>query len=53
MKPILVVCPNPSIDTYAWIDGFANGVPNRIKREDRYPGGKGLHVAMALAELVI
>ncbi len=53
MKPILVVCPNPSIDTYAWIDGFANGVPNRIKREDRYPGGKGLHVAMALAELEI
>ncbi len=53
MKGILVVCPNPSIDTYAWIDGFRNGIPNRIKREDRYPGGKGLHVAMALAEMDI
>lgn len=53
MKRILVVCPNPSIDTYARIDGFSYGIPNRIKKEDRYPGGKGLHVAMALAELEI
>lgn len=53
MNGILVVCPNPSIDTYAWVDEFTQGVPNRIKKEERYPGGKGLHTAMALAELGI
>lgn len=50
---VLVVCPNPSIDIYAWVNNFQQGVPNRIKKEERYPGGKGLHVAMALAELGI
>lgn len=53
MKKVLVVCPNPSIDIYAHLSGFAMGVPNRIQQEERYPGGKGLHVAMALAELGI
>lgn len=47
----LVVCPNPSIDIFAWIKSFKNGQPNRIIKEERYPGGKGIHVAMALAEL--
>lgn len=51
MKPILVVCPNPAIDIFAWVDDFQIGAPNRITREKRYPGGKGLHVAMALSEL--
>lgn len=50
-KKVTVVCPNPSVDIYAWVDEFALGIPNRIKQEERYPGGKGLHVAMALAEL--
>lgn len=53
MKKVLVVCPNPSVDIYAWVEGFENGIPNRIKKEERYPGGKGLHVAMALAEMEI
>lgn len=53
MKQVLVVCPNPSIDIFAWIDSFQYGVPNRVSKELRYPGGKGLHVAMALAELGI
>lgn len=53
MKNVLVVCPNPSIDIYAWVNRFSYGVPNRILKEERYPGGKGLHVAMALAELNI
>lgn len=51
MKPILVVCPNPAIDIFAWVDDFQIGAPNRILREKRYPGGKGLHVAMALSEI--
>lgn len=50
-KGVLVVCPNPSVDIYAQVDGFNIGTTTRIKKEARYPGGKGVHVAMALAEL--
>ena len=50
-KHILVVCPNPAVDIYAHLDLFEVGIPNRITEEKRYPGGKGLHVGMALAEL--
>lgn len=49
-KYVLVVCPNPSIDIFAWVDNFKMGEPNRIIKEEKYPGGKGIHVAMALAE---
>jgi 1-phosphofructokinase family hexose kinase len=48
---ILSVCPNPSIDTYAWLDNFEPGGVNRIKKLEEYPGGKGVHVALAIAEL--
>ena len=48
---ILVVCPNPAVDIYAYIETFGMGIPNRITEEKRYPGGKGLHVGMALTEL--
>lgn len=48
---ILAVCPNPSIDTYAWLDDFEAGNTNRIKRQQEYPGGKGTHVALALNEM--
>ena len=48
---ILVICPNPSIDVYAELETVEFGVPNRISHEVRYPGGKGVHVAMALSEL--
>lgn len=50
-KYMLVVCPNPSVDTYAWIEEFKHKDVNRITREDSYPGGKGVHVAMAAAEM--
>lgn len=50
---ILVVCPNPAIDIFASVAHFEIGVPNRITKEERYPGGKGIHVAMALAEFDI
>ena len=53
MKDILIICPNPSVDTYAWMEDFEVGVPNRINRKKQYPGGKGIHVAMALAEFDI
>lgn len=49
-KYVLVVCPNPSIDIFAWVENFNIGEPNRILKEEKYPGGKGIHVAMALAE---
>lgn len=50
---ILVVCPNPSIDTFAWIENFKQKETNRITCEESYPGGKGVHVAMAAAEMDI
>ncbi len=48
---ILCICPNPSIDTYAWLDEFKNGTVNRIRELEEFPGGKGVHVAFALNEL--
>jgi len=48
---ILCLCPNPSIDTFAWVDHILPGEANRIQREKRFPGGKGVHVALAAAEL--
>jgi len=48
---ILTVCPNPSIDTYAWLQIFRKGEANRITKIKEFPGGKGIHVAMALKEL--
>ncbi|MEP3390248.1 MAG: hexose kinase [Reichenbachiella sp.] len=49
---ILVVCLNPSIDclqTYS--ERFRLGAVNRVATEKKYPGGKGVHVAMAAAEM--
>lgn len=48
---ILSVCPNPSIDTYAWLDDLKAGQVNRIQKLDEFPGGKATHIAMALQEL--
>ena len=48
---VLSICPNPSIDCYAWIDDFKMGNVNRFSRIEEFPGGKGVHVALALAEL--
>ncbi|GGF20128.1 1-phosphofructokinase family hexose kinase [Echinicola rosea] len=47
---VLSVCPNPSIDTYAWLEDFRLGQANRISTQQEFPGGKGVHVAMALKE---
>ncbi len=48
---ILNLCPNPSIDCYAWLHKIEPGKVNRIERIQEYPGGKGVHVALAIAEL--
>ncbi len=48
---ILNLCPNPSIDTYAWLNNFEPGGVNRIDKIREYPGGKGIHVALAIAEI--
>lgn len=48
---ILAVCPNPSIDCYAWLAALKPGEVNRIAKLKEYPGGKGVHVALAVKEL--
>jgi tagatose 6-phosphate kinase len=47
----LAVCPNPSVDTFVWVDSLEPGKVHRAIREKRFPGGKGIHVALAAAEL--
>ncbi len=48
---LLAVCPNPSIDTFIWVNSLAPGEVHRAYKEERYPGGKGVHVALAAAEM--
>ncbi len=48
---ILVLCPNPSVDTYWEIDNMVYGAVNRIQKQTKFPGGKGVHVALNIAEL--
>ncbi|CAN5666914.1 1-phosphofructokinase family hexose kinase [soil metagenome] len=48
---ILCICPNPSIDTYWWMEDIKNGAVNRVEKQEPFPGGKGVHVALNIAEL--
>lgn len=48
---ILTVCPNPSVDTFLYLEKLKAGDVNRLSAEKQFPGGKGVHVAMAVAEL--
>ena len=48
---ILSICPNPSIDILSEIDHFRLTSVNRFKKETHYPGGKGVHVALAIATI--
>jgi tagatose 6-phosphate kinase len=48
---IICVCPNPSVDTLVTVKDLSPGQVHRASREKRYPGGKGIHVALAAAEL--
>ena len=48
---ILSVCANPSVDSFWSIPDITKATTNRSTGESFYPGGKGIHVAMALSEL--
>lgn len=48
---VLVLCPNPSVDKLLHADEIIPGGVNRSTGEYPYPGGKGVHVVMALKEL--
>jgi 1-phosphofructokinase family hexose kinase len=52
-KNCYIFCPNPAFDVKATIEGFVPGLPTRIISEERFPGGKGVHVALVLSELGI
>lgn len=48
---ILSLCLNPAIDVFLWLNQLKLGEVQRIQKEVKYPGGKGVHVALALKEL--
>lgn len=48
---VLAICPNPSVDTFIWVEALQAGKVNRANKEQRFPGGKGVHVALACAEM--
>lgn len=48
---ILSVCPNPSVDKYLDLPSISPGKVNRSSKEQSFPGGKGVHVALAVKEL--
>jgi tagatose 6-phosphate kinase len=49
-KNILCVCPNPAVDAFLLASEIKKGSLNRV-RTNYFPGGKGLHVALAANEL--
>ena len=49
--PIVTVTLNPAIDQTLTIPGFAAGQVNRVAQSDSHPGGKGVNVAVVLADL--
>ncbi len=44
---ILCCCPNLSVDTRVHIDALQIGAVNRATHTEEFPGGKGVHVALA------
>lgn len=48
---ILALCPNPSVDKQLFLNRMTPGSVNKSRKEYAYPGGKGVHVALALKEL--
>ncbi|MCW9707972.1 1-phosphofructokinase family hexose kinase [Fodinibius salsisoli] len=47
----LTVCANPSVDSFWSIDQIQQGTTNRSTQESFFPGGKGIHTALAINEL--
>ncbi|MDZ7718299.1 MAG: PfkB family carbohydrate kinase [Balneolaceae bacterium] len=50
-KSLLAICPNPSVDKVLHLKRLQTGKVNRCIDEKFYPGGKGVHVGLALKEL--
>lgn len=50
---ILTACPNPSVDKFLRLSSIKSGQVNRSSGEAAFPGGKGVHVALAVKELGI
>lgn len=48
---IYTITLNPALDRTMYVESFAPGRPTRIKREERYSGGKGVDVSRALREM--
>jgi tagatose 6-phosphate kinase len=48
---IFAVCPNPAIDTYLFMNKLELKSSTRVEKLQRYAGGKGVHVALAVAEM--
>ncbi|MEX0593493.1 MAG: PfkB family carbohydrate kinase [Balneolaceae bacterium] len=48
---ILVLCPNPSVDTQIHVDQLEPGRIHASRSTTPWPGGKGVHVALAAREL--
>src|SRR5699024_2111140 len=48
---LLTVCANPSVDSFWKVGSLERGTTNRSEKESFFPGGKGIHTALALAEL--
>lgn len=49
MPKVITVTLNPSIDVTLWVDGLDQQKVNRVRKEIRQPGGKGINVARVLA----
>ena len=47
---VLTVTLNPAIDRTVTIEDFAAGAVNRVERVEQHPGGKGVNVAVTLAD---
>jgi len=50
---IYTITLNPALDRTLWIDKIKPDDSNRIKREERFAGGKGIDVSRVLTELGI
>lgn len=48
---ILALCPNPSVDKILRLESFVAGKVNKCTSVQSFPGGKGVHVGLALKEL--
>jgi 1-phosphofructokinase len=42
---------NPALDRTLWLDRIQDDITNRIEREERFPGGKGIGVSRVLTAL--